>query len=213
MKTKWMSLALVILSGHSWAQVGELIDAEVTSNTAITDPAAVMQAAEDQWLVFSIPAQDGTRSSCCWKGNWDGKGEAGCSLESEHQSYGTRSDSPLAENVIVFSQIRAGKVRDMRVVGESCPVDAKGAQITWIGSVDNTAGLDWLEATARSGVDDSVSGSALMALALHRSPDAGQRLHSLAKETTGDLSEEAIFWLAQSDNDSSVAALTELLAR
>jgi len=156
-----------------------------------------MQAAEDQWLVFSIPAQDGTRSSCCWKGNWDGKGEAGCSLESEHQSYGTRSDSPLAENVIVFSQIRAGKVRDMRVVGESCPVDAKGAQITWIGSVDNTAGLDWLEATARSGVDDSVSGSALMALALHRSPDAGQRLHSLAKETTGDLSEEAIFWLAE----------------
>ncbi|MDH3902284.1 MAG: HEAT repeat domain-containing protein [Xanthomonadales bacterium] len=208
MKTYWLSLALMVLSGNSWALTGELYNADVTDNTSVTNPARAMQEAEGQWLAFSLPALEGTRSPCCWKGKWSGMGEAGCSLESKHQSYGTRSDSPLAENVIVFSQVRDGKVEDLRVVGESCPVDANGAEVTWIGSVDERAGLDWLEAVARSGQDDS----ALYALALHKSPDAGQRLYTLAKDTEGELSEEAIFWLGESRGDKGFSSLKQLLA-
>lgn len=207
MKSNWLSLALIVLSGHSWAQAGELYNAEVTENTSVTNPAGVMKEAEGQWLAFSLPALAGTRSPCCWKGKWSGVGEAGCSLESKHQSYGTRSDSPLAENVIVFSQVRDGKVQDLRVVGESCPVDANGARVTWIGSVDDRAGLDWLEAVARSGQDDA----ALFALALHKSSQAGKRLYSLAKDTEGDLSEEAIFWLGESRGDQGFRSLKQLL--
>ena len=208
MKTKWLSLALLILSGNSWAQAGELFNAEVTENTSVTNPAKLMKEAEGQWLAFSLPALAGTRSPCCWKGNWNNMGEAGCSLESKHQSYGTRSDSPLAENVIVFSRVRDGKVHDLRVIGESCPMDANGANVIWLGSVDDRAGLDWLEAVARSGQDDT----ALFALALHKSPEAGQRLYSLAKETEGDLSEEAIFWLGESRGDEGFRSLKKLLA-
>jgi len=213
MKIKWLSLSLVILAGNSWAQtgelqVGELYNAEVTGNTSVTNPAKAMKAAEGQWLAFSLPVQDGTHSPCCWKGKWNGTGEAGCSLESKHQSYGTRSDSPLTETVIVFSEIRDGNVLDLRVVGESCPVDANGARVTWIGSVDDSAGLDWLEAVARSGQDDS----ALYALALHQNSRAGQRLYSLAKETEGDLSEEAIFWLGESRGKEGFKVLRQLLA-
>ena len=208
MKTKWLSLALVFLSGNSWAQAGELFNAEVTENTSVTNPAKLMKEAEGQWLAFSLPALAGTRSPCCWKGMWNGMGEAGCSLESKHQSYGTRSDSPFAERLIVFSQVRDGKVHDLRVIGESCPVDANGASVTWLGSVDDTAGLDWLEAVARSGQDDT----ALFALALHKSPGAGQRLYSLAKETGDDLSEEAIFWLGESRGDEGFRSLKKLLA-
>lgn len=212
MKTKWLSLALVILSGHAWAQAGALYNAEVTANTAATDPAGMINEVEGQWLAFSLPAQAGTRSPCCWKGKWSGMGEAGCSLEKKHQSYGTRSDSPLAENVIVFSLVREGKVHDLRVVGEACPVDAAGARVTWIGSVDDAAGLDWLEDTARSAGDDGVGGSALFAIALHRSPAAGQRLYSLAKDTKGDLIEEAIFWLGESRGEQGFRLLKQLLA-
>ena len=195
MKTKWMSLALVVLSSNIWAQAGDLFNAEVTENTSVTNPAKVMKAAEGQWLAFSLPVLAGTHSPCCWKGKWNGMGEAGCSLGSKHQSYGTRSDSPLADNVIVLSEVRDGEVQNLRVVGESCPVDGDGAQVTWIGSVDDTAGLDWLESVARSDQDDSAGGSALFTLALHRSPQAGQRLYSLAVETDGDFSEEAILYL------------------
>ena len=39
MKTKWLSLALIMLSSYSWAQVGELFNAEVTEDTSVTNPA------------------------------------------------------------------------------------------------------------------------------------------------------------------------------
>ena len=207
MKTKWMSLALVVLSGNIWAQAGELFNAQVSENTTVTNPAKAMKTAEGQWLAFSIPVQAGAHSPCCWKGKWNSMGEAGCSLESKHQSYVTRSDSLLAENVIVLSQVRNGKVHDLRVIGESCPVDGDGAQVTWIGSVDDTAGVDWLETVARSDQDDSVGDSALFALALHSSSEAGQTLYSFAKETEGDLSEEAVFWLGESRGEQGFKIL------
>ena len=212
MKTKWMSLALLVLSSNIWAQAGELFNAQVSENTSVTNPAKAMKAAEGQWLAFSLPVLAGTHSPCCWKGKWNGMGEAGCSLESKHQSYGTRSDSPLADNVIVLGQVRNSKVHNLRVVGESCPVDGDGAQVTWIGSVDDTAGLDWLETVARSDQDDSVGGSALFALALHRSAQAGQRLYSLAVETQSDFSEEAIFWLGEARGEEGFKLLKQLLA-
>jgi hypothetical protein len=208
MKTKYLSVALLILSGQVVAQVGDLYNADVTENTSISNPAMAVKAAEGQWLAFSLPAKAGTRSPCCWRGRWNGLGEVGCSLEDKHQSYGTRSDSPLAENVIVFSEIRNGQVRNLRIVGDSCRVEGDGAQVTWIGSVDNNAGLDWLETVARS----DEYGSALYALALHRSVYAGKRLYSLAKETGGDLSGEAIFWLGEARGEEGFKLLKRLLA-
>jgi len=212
MKTTWLALMMVVLSSQSWAQVGELYNAEVTANTSVSNPAEAIDAAQGQWLAFSIPALEGTRSPCCWKGKWNGVGESGCSLESKHQSYGTRSGSPLAETVIVFSRIGDSKVQDIRVVGESCPVDANGQRVTWIGSISNAAGLDWLEQVARSDRNENAGGSALFALALHRSPEAGQRLHSLAKETDGDASEQAIFWLGEARGEEGFKILKQLLA-
>lgn len=212
MKTKWLSLALLILSGHCWAQVGELINAELTTNTTVNNPAKVMKATEGQWLAFRIPALAGTRSPCCWNGKWSGMDEAGCNLESKHQGYGTRSDSPVAENVIVFSKIRKGEVDDLRVVGEFCQVDANGAKVLWIGGVDEVAGLDWLENLAFSDSDNPASDSALFALALHHSPDAGQRLYSLAKANKSDLSGEAIFWLGDTRGEQGFSLLKKLMA-
>ena len=55
-------------------------------------------------------------------------------------------------------------------------LEAAGAWVTWIGNVDDTAGLDWLEDTARSAADDGVGGSALFAMALHRSRAASTEL-------------------------------------
>jgi HEAT repeat protein len=114
--------------------------------------------------------------------------------------------------VIVFSRISDSKVQDLRVVGESCPIDANGQKVTWIGSISNAPGLDWLEQLARSDRNDEAGGSALFALALHRSQEAGQRLYSLAKETDGDVSEEAIFWLGEARGEEGFKILKQLLA-
>lgn len=206
--TLGMGLTLAVFSGLAVAQVGELHDANITEKTTITDPARAVRQTDGQWLAFNLPVLEGTRSPCCWKGKWNHTGEVGCSLETTHQSYGTRSDSPLADNVIVYGEIRGGQVRSLRVVGESCPVEGHAADVTWIGSVGEKAGLDWLEDVARSGDADS----ALYALSLHRSKDASQRLYALAKESGGDLSEEAVFWLGEARGEQGFKMLKKLLA-
>jgi hypothetical protein len=208
----WLGIALALVSGHVCAQVGELYDADIIEKTAITDPARAVAEADGHWMAFRMPVLEGTRSPCCWKGKWNRTTEVGCSLESSHQSYGTRSDSPLVENVIVYSEIRAGQVQSLRVVGESCPVEGNGAKVTWIDDINNKAGLNWLESIARSDEQESAGESALYAFALHRSPDASQRLYSLAKETNEDLSEEAIFWLGEARGEEGFKVLKQLLA-
>jgi hypothetical protein len=84
--------------------------------------------------------------------------------------------------------------------------------VTWIGSIDNTAGLDWLEDVARAKGQGSTGDSALMALALHRSSEAGGRLHTLAQETHGDNAGMVIFWLGESRGEQGFEILKQLLA-
>jgi hypothetical protein len=212
MKTLFTGIILACLTGTAWAQVGGLMDAEVSEKTSITDPAKAVQTGKEQWIAFSMPAMEGTRSPCCWKGQWNDQREVGCSLEKQHESYGTRSDSPLTENVIAYARISQGEVRSLRVVGEQCPVEGGGAKVTWIGNVDDTAGLNWLEAVARSNNDDSTGHSALYAMALHVSHDAGDRLYALAKDPEGDLAGEAVFWLGDTRGVEGFEALKRLLA-
>ena len=198
-------ITLALMAGQAWPQAGELYDADVAEQTAISDPAKAIKQADGKWLAFSLPVMQGTHSPCCWKGKWNNLGEVGCSLGSSHQSYGTRSDSPLTDNVIVFSEIKNGQVETTRVVGESCPVTGEGAKVIWIGTVDEKAGLDWLVSTARS--DDST----LYALGLHRSNKANARLYQLAMEKDGDISEEAIFWLGEARGEAGLETLEKLL--
>jgi len=212
MKLKVLAGVLIVAATTAWAQVGELYNAHVEEQTTISDPAAALDAAAGDWVAFSAPALAGTRSPCCWKGKWSGFGEVGCSLETTHQSYGTRSESPLAENIIIFARADGPGLSGMRVVGEACPVDAEGATVTWIGNVDEQAGIDWLQATAVATSHDSVGDSALYALAMHRSDVASQRLYSLALKQDDDYSEEAVFWLGEARGEAGFQILKKLLA-
>lgn len=212
MKSKWLILPLLVLCQQVWAQTGALYNARVNENQAVTDPVTAMKSIRGAWLAFSIPAQADTRSPCCWSGKWNGTGEVGCSLETGHQSYGTRSDAPLTGKLVVYGFIGDGKLEKLQVFGESCPVDGNGAQVTWIGDVNESAGLDWLENAARSGHRDGLGDSALMAMALHRSPEAGRRLYTLAKEDRSEQSQTAIFWLGESRGEEGFDFLKQLLA-
>ena len=246
MKIQLAGVMLTLVTGAAWAQVGGLTNADVIEKTSINDPAKAVQTTQGQWIAFSMPVVEGTRAPCCWHGQWSNFREVGCSLEKQHESYGTSSDSPLTENVIAFARVTEGEVRSLRVVGEQCPVEGDGARVTWIGRVDSAASLNWLEAVARSNVHDSMDYSALYLMSLHVSKEASERLYALAGEPDGELAEEAVFaisqlpgetgtrmllelakdeqkprevrrqalfWLANSDDENAVAALADLLTR
>ncbi len=208
MNGKHLIVALALFGGSAWAQVGGLYDADVTEKTNINNPVKAVKAAEGQWLAFSMPVLEGTRSPCCWKGKWGVMGEVGCSLAPGHTSYGSRSDSPLVDEVTVYASIRSSRVHKLRVMGAQCPVDGNGEQVTWIGKVDENAGMDWLEDVARS--DDS--DGALYALALHRSSGAAKRLYSVAKDTDEDRGSEAVFWLGEARGEQGFKFLERLLS-
>jgi len=207
MTAKYLAILLVLTSGYTWAQVGDLYNAQVTESHGFDNPAKAVETTGNQWLAFEMSVLEGTHSPCCWKGKWGVAGEVGCSLETRHMSFGTRSDSPLTDTVIVYASIRDGQVQKLRIVGEQCPVDGNGAQVTWIGDVNDRAGLEWLENTARA--DDS--NGALYALALHRSNDAAERLYSLARDTGEDLGGEAVFWLGEARGEQGFKLLKRLL--
>ena len=133
-------------------------------------------------------------------------------LEQEHRSFGTRSDSPFAENVIVYAKINEKEIDSLQVVGEHCPMDAEGAEVTWIGTTEDKASLDWLDSVARSNDNDSVSNSALYAMALHSNKKASELLYELAREKNSRYAEEAIFWLGDARGMEGFKALKRLLS-
>ena len=210
MKTWMVGLTLAVLSGTAWAQAGGLMNATVEERVSITDPAIAIKVMDSEWLAFSIPAQQGTRSPCCWQGNWNSHREVGCSLQEDHQSFGTRSDSPLTEQLIAYARVSKGEVQDMRVVGEQCPVEGAGARVTWIGDTDTEASLNWLQDVNRNS-QSGARETALYAIALHQSPEATERLMELATEPGNGMSQEAIFWLGDARGDEGFKALNTLL--
>ena len=207
MNGKWLALALMVLGSTSWAQVGELYNAEITEYTRSGDPASAAARVEDGWLAFSMPVLEGTQSPCCWSGRWNGKGEVGCSLAAKHTSYGSRSDSPLTDTVNVYSRIDDGQVKKLRVFGPQCPVDGDGQKVTWLAATDQGDVLDWLQSLGESAKGDG----ALFALALHRSDDAAEHLYTLAKDARRDRGSEAVFWLGEARGEQGYGMLERLL--
>lgn len=216
MKTQWATLLLVLVTSMAWGQPGGLTNAEISDRESVSDPAKMMREVEGDWLAFSIPVMEGTRQPCCWQGKWNSSQhalqEVGCHLGRQMQSYGSHSGSPLADKVIVYMEIGDGQVNALRVLGEQCPVDGGGVRVTWIGQVDEKAGLDWLEKLAHTSDTEAVAGTALYALSMHEGREATERLTAMALQTDGELQSEAIFWLGEGRGAGGLEALKQLLA-
>lgn len=178
---------------------------------AATDPAETIRKAGDGWVAFEFPAIEGTRSPCCWKGQWHPGGEFGCSLEQDQHSYGTRSNAPPEDTIVAYTRIDVGRVTKLMVVGRQCPMDTGGQAVDRVTDTDDGDMLNWLESLARNGREDDVNHLSLWAMALHASDAASDRLHTLASETNGDLAEEAIFWLGEARGPVGYEALEDLL--
>jgi hypothetical protein len=211
MKTSIVAIFLTAFAGTALAQPVGLTNAEVDTRLSAGNPAAAVQQADSRWLAFSFPVIDGTHSPCCWNGNWKKNSEIGCSLEQETQSYGTLSTAPLEENIIAYVSVVDGKVSQMKITGEQCPMDAGGQTVSWIGETEEGATLDWLEDLVRNGEQDATGHPALWAIALHAGDGANHRLHTLAREKGQEMAEESIFWLGAARGEAGYEALSELL--
>jgi HEAT repeat protein len=85
----------------------------------------------------------------------------------------------------------------------------------WLAEAYPQQAHGWLLEVINNERDEDVLGQAVFAISQLPDGSGDQVLLELARnnQTQRTVRRQAIFWLAQSDNDSSVAALTELLTR
>lgn len=188
------------------------------------DPAAAVKSlgAADTWVAWSVPMVEGQGEACCYTGGSAGgrSGRRGCALEKRGHGLtiqGSDEGSARAAAdpgaLVIFARLEAGMPREMKVLSESCPMDAGEARVVWLDGVDPARSVDWLKRQALDGGKRHGAGDeALVALALHGDPRADQALAELsAPATPFDVREDAIFWLGQARGRKGYEQLRRIL--
>lgn len=161
----------------------------------------------NQWIAYKMPAQENTRSMCCWnqKGTIKITGNSNltfqsCDLDKKTHGYGTSSQSPITDNINVYAKIKNGKVKQLFSVEDSCKVKTSGHKVKWLNAVSQADSLEFLTHTAQKAKQD-IAEDALYAISHHQSKKASISLYGIALDNNSNISENAVFWLGEERND------------
>jgi len=171
---------------------------------------------EPSWMGWHVPMIKGDGMLCCaTRGDRQLQVKA-CALESSHRHLvfsSDRSDFPLdgSETLVIMLRANQGRVDELRIYSEGCRLDAGGRAVTWLEGVDpeESVGLlsQWIEG------DSVLEDEALMAMALHASTVAAERLAGIARQSAdADLRGEALFWLSHTGADNAPEVVLQALA-
>jgi len=157
------------------------------------------------WLGWHVPMVDRDQVLCCQN--------QACSLESTHRHFvfsSARSGSPRgAENLVVLLRANDGQLEEMQIYSDGCRLDAGGRNVIWLEGVQPEESVTFLDRLIEA--DPKIEDEALMAMALHATPTAAERLAGMARQSPDpDLRGEALFWL--SHTGASTASEVILLA-
>ena len=116
------------------------------------------------------------------------------------------------DNLRVFVKKRDGKVQRIHTPRHDCWYRVDG-EVTDLDSRRNAESIDWLARQVTG--DNSVSSNALAVIAAHEGIPAFEALKAVLADRANDqdLREEALFWMASSDNDAAFAYLDDILSR
>ena len=161
----------------------------------------------NQWIAYKIPAQQNTRSMCCWnqKGTIKITGDSNltfpsCDLNKESHGYGTSSKSPLTDNINIYAKIKNGEVKQLLSVGDSCKVKTSEHKVKWLNAVSQEDSLEFLMHTAQQAKQD-IAEDALYAISHHQSEKSSVSLYEIALDNNSDISKNAVFWLGEERKD------------
>jgi hypothetical protein len=104
---------------------------------------------------------------------------------------------PGSDSLVILVRADDGRLDEMRVYSEGCRLDAGGKAVTWLEGVEPEESVDLLSQWIAGG--SVVQDEALMALALHATPLAADRVAQIAQQSPdAEFRGEALFWLALS---------------
>ena len=167
-----------------------------------------------RWLGWHVPMIEGDQVLCCWgRGDRQQKRRA-CALEGSHRHFVFSSDGPRAlmesENLVILLRADNGRLDDIQVYSDSCELDAGGRKVIWIAGVEPQESVVFLGALVEDG--SPVGDEALMALALHRTSRAPEKLTEIARQSPdAELRGEALFWLSHTGAATAASTILQAL--
>jgi len=153
--------------------------------------AAKTQSADPVWVGWRVPVADGQRGGCSTY-NSDNVFRVGDYLEGQYAN--TPAIAPPTgpvsieggSGLVMLLRLLDGRVDQLRVLGDDCPLDAGGRTVVWLQGVTPAESLKYLETLLKPvdsmtpAQEQRVSQSAVSAIARHRDPAADVILDRLA---------------------------------
>ena len=176
-----------------------------------TDAGAAEFAADDGWHVWQVQGSEDGANACCWRNGASSK--QGCDLDGRHGDSITIGDCYIeGDQVSVYVRRTAGTVTKIRALTSDCPVTTS-TPVNDMGVVSNGASVAWLLQHVDAGA--RISESALAAISAHAGDEAFTALTTLVedRDSSRNLREQALFWLAQSNTDEAFNYLDRLLSK
>jgi len=189
----------------TWAVAGPPVIENVELESRVADPSLTTvfeswsSSPGDGWLGWHVPIRPGDAWLCCW-GDTDTRWrQEVCDLEGGHRHFVFSSERPVGKldnrNLVILLHRRENRLDELRVYSDGCALRADGADLLWLEGVDIEASVALMERLAGVSV---VTEEALMALSLHDTPMALERLSILARQADdSEVRGQALFWLAQ----------------
>jgi hypothetical protein len=125
---------------------------QVKSGLAQEVDAWAANAAQAQWLGYSVPAVSSGHRMCCGNsgGDWNGGKCGPCRLEGNkgENSYNVQNGNVKLEGptaLVVLFRAEARKIVKIRTVSEDCTLDAGGLQVIWLNGAQPGESVKLLE--------------------------------------------------------------------
>jgi hypothetical protein len=123
----------------------------------------------------------------------------------------SRRPKVMKEIGVLFHFAAAGKTDEMKVTNLSLHVDLEGDPLIWMGGADDRESIAFLKSRFEGSQSSGVKEHTVEAIGLHKSSAAVLSFlrDVLAGSETGNVREEAAFWLGQMDTDEALKVLVE----
>lgn len=209
-------VSAVVFAGAPWIDNAALDSTPLNGSLDAAVAAWTESTGEPSWMGWHAPMVEKGGILCCWSGSDRGMRDQVCTLDSSHRHLVFSSDRRTGlsrdnGHLVVLLKTARGQLVEMRLYSDGCRLDAGGAGVTWLESVDVAESVALLARWA--GGETAVKDEALMALALHATPIATQKLVGLARQSPdADLRGEALFWLSHTGAAEASEVILQALA-
>ncbi len=181
-------------------------------DTALNGDVMDFMSNSDGWVGYEVTAKPQLRSICCWEGGIRSAGRQmrSCRLDRQHnRSYGSSSDFAITETLKVMAHLDSGRVTEMLVVGDQCPIEGDET-VQWLGPVPAAHSVRWLGQVASSR-NRQTNDQAMSAIAWHDGSQATQWLADYAADPSSKRADQAVFWLGHARGEAGLDVIERLL--